>query len=332
MNKGQGFVKVEESILDEGDVVVFGGGQNYKLGVLLNSVPSDCKYVFEKKGSSITSPQELSSILEHKHKTLLDKSKKLEEVAKKHELQNKKLQQELDEMRRQHENSSKEIQSLKHQIQKAEAEYNARKLVELHKQNLEKDRVLYKEKLKAENELKYLKARLQELQEKEASWSNSYSVFEQVTPTPTSSFYAVVDTNCLLRSTHLEELLKFVVLVIPFVVIQELDGLKLSKDQDIALLARKAINFLYSNLQKKNPNMRGQTLEEIEKSASFACRNNDDKILNCCIYYKNRVAKQKDNVVLLSYDKNLCVKASVNNITALQPEIFLKNKKDRIKM
>ena len=68
----------------------------------------------------------------------------------------------------------------------------------------------------------------------------------------------------------------------------------------------------------------GQKIDEILKKD---CPSNDDKILDCCLYFKNHVYKNTKDVVLLTCDRNLSVKAMVHSIESKTPEELLKKKK-----
>ncbi|KAK9760378.1 hypothetical protein K7432_015658 [Basidiobolus ranarum] len=107
-----------------------------------------------------------------------------------------------------------------------------------------------------------------------------------------------------------------ILVVIPSVVIWELDGLKkatgIKSDNsahspDVAILARDAINFLYERFLT-NGSLRGQKLSEV---VNMKAENNDDRILDCCRYFGSFFTCP---LVLLSNDKNLCIKAMVHEI------------------
>ena len=146
----------------------------------------------------------------------------------------------------------------------------------------------------------------------------------------------IVDTNFLLSHLHfLSQLLlclqsqSDIQIIVPFVVFQELDGLKsfnalesehLNKDQSIAHCARQAIQFLLISLQSYPSIFRGQKMNEILRQMSTP----DDHILDCCLYWQMHYARK---VFLLtngtffklinSTDKNLCAKATVHSITSV---------------
>lgn len=139
--------------------------------------------------------------------------------------------------------------------------------------------------------------------------------------------FVVIDTNILL--SHLQSLLQFkktlqgmnVAFLIPWVVLQELDGLKKSEkaltDENtihsetsnprltVGALARLATRIIHENLKSGDKLVRGQRISEVWGKPE----NNDDKVLDCCLFYS-----QYAKVILISNDRNLCVKALVHNI------------------
>ncbi|KAJ2077305.1 hypothetical protein H4R24_005216 [Coemansia sp. RSA 988] len=131
---------------------------------------------------------------------------------------------------------------------------------------------------------------------------------------------AVVDTNYfidhlpLLRSLSERGLEQGLALVVPWIVIHELDGLKSSsrvtdtpgsQSASIASLARNATRFLDEELGRSGSALRCQKkseylVDEIE---------GDDKILDCCLYFLNQKSLP---VAILTKDRNLTVKARAN--------------------
>lgn len=92
----------------------------------------------------------------------------------------------------------------------------------------------------------------------------------------------ILDTNILL--SHLDFLAELKdyaikevgrpVLVIPWVVMQELDALKDRQNQTLEKKARQAIRFLHQCFESHHPRVRGQTMEEVtvlllHKSSNF---------------------------------------------------------------
>ncbi|KAJ2318722.1 hypothetical protein IWW52_002389 [Coemansia sp. RSA 2704] len=131
---------------------------------------------------------------------------------------------------------------------------------------------------------------------------------------------AVVDTNYfidylpLIKSLADRALEHGLVIVIPWVVIQELDGLKSSyrvaeghksSSMDIGTLARSATRFLDDELGRSGSALRCQKRSEYLVSEDH----NDDKILDCCLYF---IERRGLPVTILTKDRNLTVKARAN--------------------
>ncbi|GBB93655.1 hypothetical protein RclHR1_22040002 [Rhizophagus clarus] len=131
----------------------------------------------------------------------------------------------------------------------------------------------------------------------------------------------VVDTNFLISHLAFLKTLIFdhakkhkILIIIPWIVLQELDGLKSawknkpsSSQHEVGNLAQTAIKFLHSCFINKEEGLRGQKIDErIEMT-----ENNDDKILDCCRYFQ---MVSQCPIVLLSNDKNLCVKAMIHDV------------------
>lgn len=160
--------------------------------------------------------------------------------------------------------------------------------------------------------------------------------------------YLVVDTNFIL--SHLELLSDLEILlhdkykgmyqiVIPKQVVHELDGLKEAKrmidsTHSIAKLARNAINWCYEHFHDSIPTVTGQRLHErVDKSAE-----KDNAILDCCLYFQNVENGGGNLVILMSDDKNLCVKSLVNNVltisyrTGMTAELIAENVVNELRM
>ncbi|AGO11941.1 AaceriAGR262Wp [[Ashbya] aceris (nom. inval.)] len=133
----------------------------------------------------------------------------------------------------------------------------------------------------------------------------------------------VVDTNYVLSHLDILEELRVLApkygyrIVVPKTVLQELDGLKNSNKVDgdssyqrkepVSVLARRANNWLYSNLANLDSYLTVQKMREKLDHNSIK----DDAILDCCLYYGE---VQKYFVILLSNDKNLCMKALAEEV------------------
>lgn len=123
----------------------------------------------------------------------------------------------------------------------------------------------------------------------------------------------VVDTNFILEHIDiLDKLREFApvagyVVVIPYTVIEELDGIKSTRNDDKSRLARAAMNWLMRYFGEGSPGIVGQKMTEIVQPNLRA----DDAILDCCLYFQD---VKHCYTVLLSGDHNLCVKALVHRI------------------
>ncbi|XP_071945196.1 telomerase-binding protein EST1A-like [Antedon mediterranea] len=156
--------------------------------------------------------------------------------------------------------------------------------------------------------------------------------------------YLVADTNCFIDHLHVIQSLvetKRYTLVVPLVVINELDGLSKGGRDDatsghilaVQKNATTAVEYLEDEFEKRNRHIRaltaqGNILQSISIRTEEASNkgNNDDLILNCCVFYcsdkaRDYMPKEKDapiylrrEVVLLTEDRNLRVKALNRNV------------------
>ncbi|CCH41896.1 hypothetical protein BN7_1435 [Wickerhamomyces ciferrii] len=131
----------------------------------------------------------------------------------------------------------------------------------------------------------------------------------------------IIDTNFIISHLDIiDELAKLHIkyhhkIIIPSTVMLELDGLKNSKKKTddtldgttIGHLARWANDWIYKKLADSSSAVRGQKLKEhLDRNAI-----KDDAILDCCLYFEQNYEAL---VILLSNDKNLCMKALANDI------------------
>ncbi|KAJ7397017.1 hypothetical protein BTVI_139186 [Pitangus sulphuratus] len=168
--------------------------------------------------------------------------------------------------------------------------------------------------------------------------------------------FLVPDTNGFID--HLSSLVTLLdcrkfILVVPLIVINELDGLAKGPEMEhraagyarqVQERARKSIEFLEERFESRDNCLRALTSRGNElESISFRSEdttgqqgNNDDLILSCCLHYCNDKAKDfmpsnKDDpirllreVVLLTDDRNLRVKALTRNVPVRDIPTFLK--------
>ncbi|SJM82673.1 related to Transcriptional protein SWT1 [Zygosaccharomyces bailii] len=149
------------------------------------------------------------------------------------------------------------------------------------------------------------------------------SCFPMMVPTRLSTMF-VVDTNFVISHLSTLEVLRRLAsqfhhqIIIPSTVMQELDGLKMSsskvlvrdehgKKRQIASLARCANDWIYRNLANLDSGIMGQKLRQTLDTT----RVKDDAILDCCLYFKEKL---KCFVILMSNDKNLCLKALTEQV------------------
>uniref|UniRef100_A0A671PJA3 Telomerase-binding protein EST1A n=1 Tax=Sinocyclocheilus anshuiensis TaxID=1608454 RepID=A0A671PJA3_9TELE len=170
-------------------------------------------------------------------------------------------------------------------------------------------------------------------------------------------FYLVPDTNGFID--HLDGLRKLLacrtyILVVPLIVITELDGLAKGQGsregvgngahaRQVQERARSAVMFLEKAFESRDPciralTSRGNTLESIafrSEDTSGQKGNNDDVILSCCLHYcqdkakdfmpaeRNGLVRLRREVVLLTDDRNLRVKALTRNVPVRDIPAFL---------
>ncbi|XP_017276073.1 transcriptional protein SWT1 [Kryptolebias marmoratus] len=135
----------------------------------------------------------------------------------------------------------------------------------------------------------------------------------------------VLDTNILL--SHLDYVkgikscglgaMGFPVVLIPWVVLQELDSLKRGRGQigSVAHLATPAISYIYTSLKSWDPHLWGQSMQQAAVSSNgLNAENNDDRVLQCCLQYQNMYPGCA--LILCTNDKNLCSKALLSGVRA----------------
>ncbi|XP_077596557.1 telomerase-binding protein EST1A isoform X2 [Stigmatopora nigra] len=159
--------------------------------------------------------------------------------------------------------------------------------------------------------------------------------------------FLVPDTNGFIdHLAALQALLRCgsYIVVVPLIVITELDGLAKGQDasgggggayvRGVQEKARRAVLFLEEAFEAREPRLRaltsrGSQLESIafrSEDTSGQQGNNDDVILSCCLHYcqdkakdfmpdqKNGTVRLQREVVLLTDDRNLRVKALTRNV------------------
>uniref|UniRef100_A0A4W6FKR4 Telomerase-binding protein EST1A n=1 Tax=Lates calcarifer TaxID=8187 RepID=A0A4W6FKR4_LATCA len=230
----------------------------------------------------------------------------------------------------------------------------------------------------SENDIRQLKARRHALANKLAQQQKRRDKIQAVLQTSgqleleVRPLFLVPDTNGFID--HLEGLKKLLqcgtyIIVVPLIVITELDGLAKGQDnfgggvgsggrnigsrgnynvsaahvRSVQEKARLAVGFLEKGFEAREPCLRaltsrGNQLESIafrSEDTSGQQGNNDDVILSCCLHYckdkakdfmpdqRNGTVRLQREVVLLTDDRNLRVKALTRNVPVRDIPAFL---------
>ncbi|XP_051929332.1 transcriptional protein SWT1 isoform X2 [Hippocampus zosterae] len=135
----------------------------------------------------------------------------------------------------------------------------------------------------------------------------------------------VLDTNILLSNLDYVKKIQHCglgalglpIVLIPWVVLQELDSLKKGKGltDSVAHLACPAISYIYNALKRRESHLWGQSMQQAAASNnSLMAENNDDKVLQCCLQYQSLYPDCA--LILCTNDKNLCSKAVLSGVKA----------------
>ena len=136
-----------------------------------------------------------------------------------------------------------------------------------------------------------------------------------------SKVYAV-DTNVLMNEPKIFDYIDSkTLLVIPLTVIEELDKLKDNSNEDIKFKAREAIRNIEANNNKAN--IRKEDYDNSILPKDFDKNKNDNKILAAAMKF---LAK---DVIFITDDNNLKVKADSQNIKYISLEDFKKNNSNK---
>jgi len=150
------------------------------------------------------------------------------------------------------------------------------------------------------------------------------------------SSVVVVDTNCLLDTQQRDAVLGLkyytqLVVVIPFIVLQELDGLKGGHGRT-AFDARKAVQFLSDEVGHGSIWIRGQCYDEVPYNSNKLLSKNDDQILKCCLHFQELATENSRNsphdVLLVTMDRMLQIKAKSHCISSLDGITLLRKLTD----
>ncbi|XP_033095451.1 transcriptional protein SWT1-like [Anneissia japonica] len=142
--------------------------------------------------------------------------------------------------------------------------------------------------------------------------------------------YVVLDTNVLIydwkflkQKTNADSSeCAYVCFIVPWVVIQELDSLKQAKrSPSLTTNVTNAIKYVNQAIREKH-RMIGQSIQDTTLIQEFDMKNNDDKILQCCLQYQQRI--KNGRLALCTNDINLQTKAMVSGINAFSQKDFMK--------
>nr|XP_020757578.1 transcriptional protein SWT1 [Odocoileus virginianus texanus] len=138
----------------------------------------------------------------------------------------------------------------------------------------------------------------------------------------------VIDTNILMNHLKFVRLLMTteipgfdrLVLIIPWVVVQELDRMKAGK-----LLKRAqhkaipAVHFINDSLRNQDRKLWGQSIQlASQKLYGLSDENNDDRVLKCCLQYQELFPCSV--VILCTDDRNLRNKGLISGVKSLSKE------------
>lgn len=136
-----------------------------------------------------------------------------------------------------------------------------------------------------------------------------------------NNLHIVVDTNVFIKDLSLfpklmerqfADNLGYPILVVPYIVLKELENLAYQKrGKAIELSAKAANKYINNQFMAKNPQIKGQKAAD-HNHKLVEVESGDDDVLNCCLQVKESGKK----VILLSNDVNLRNKALFNEIPA----------------
>ncbi|XP_032718520.1 transcriptional protein SWT1 isoform X2 [Lontra canadensis] len=138
----------------------------------------------------------------------------------------------------------------------------------------------------------------------------------------------VIDTNILMNHLNFVRILKTtevpgfdkLTLIIPWVVIQELDRMKAGKLlKHVQHKAVPAVHFINDSLKNQDRKLWGQSLQlASQKLYGLSDENNDDRVLKCCLQYQELVPCSV--VILCTDDRNLRNKGLISGVKSLSKE------------
>ncbi|XP_057584703.1 transcriptional protein SWT1 isoform X2 [Hippopotamus amphibius kiboko] len=138
----------------------------------------------------------------------------------------------------------------------------------------------------------------------------------------------VIDTNILMNHLKFVRILKTteipgfdrLVLIIPWVVVQELDRMKAGKLLKYAQhKAIPAVHFINDSLKSQDRKLWGQSIQlASQKFYGLSDENNDDRVLKCCLQYQELFPCSL--VILCTDDRNLRNKGLISGVKSLSKE------------
>ncbi|KAM5294834.1 transcriptional protein SWT1 isoform 2-T3 [Glossophaga mutica] len=138
----------------------------------------------------------------------------------------------------------------------------------------------------------------------------------------------VIDTNILMNHLKFVRILKTteipgfdrLVLIIPWVVVQELDRMKAGKLLKYAQhKAVPAVRFINDSLRDQDRKLWGQSIQlASQKLYGLSDENNDDRVLKCCLQYQELFPSSL--VILCTDDRNLRNKGLISGVKSLSKE------------
>ncbi|XP_045392364.1 transcriptional protein SWT1 isoform X1 [Lemur catta] len=138
----------------------------------------------------------------------------------------------------------------------------------------------------------------------------------------------VIDTNILMNHLKFVRILKTteipgfdkLILLIPWVVMQELDRLKAGKLLKHAQhKAIPAVHFISDSLKNKDRKLWGQSIQlASQKLYGLSDENNDDRVLKCCLQHQELFPCSL--VILCTDDRNLRNKGLISGVKSLSKE------------
>ncbi|XP_055965569.1 transcriptional protein SWT1 [Sorex fumeus] len=147
-------------------------------------------------------------------------------------------------------------------------------------------------------------------------------------PASDQKLLIVIDTNILMNHLKFVKSLKTteipgfdgLVLIIPWVVVQELDRMKDGKLlKHVQHKAIPAVHFIHDGLREPDRKLWGQPLQlAAQKLYGLSDENSDDRVLKCCLQYQELFPCSL--VVLCTDDRNLRSKGLISGVKSLSKE------------